>query len=72
MVGLAYAVTAPLIAPIALLFFATAYITWRYAVIYIYERQYESGAWRRQPAAWRVFPFPPMHNKEEQEAREDA
>ncbi|GLI61840.1 hypothetical protein VaNZ11_004347 [Volvox africanus] len=43
MVGLAYVVTAPLIAPIALLFFLTAYITWRYAIVYIYERQYESG-----------------------------
>lgn len=43
MVGLAYVVTAPLIAPVALLFFATGYITWRYAIVYIYERQYESG-----------------------------
>ncbi|GLC35512.1 hypothetical protein PLESTB_000199500 [Pleodorina starrii] len=43
MVGLAYVVTAPLIAPIALLFFLTAYITWRYAIVYVYERQYESG-----------------------------
>ncbi|EFJ50262.1 hypothetical protein VOLCADRAFT_89203 [Volvox carteri f. nagariensis] len=43
MVGLAYVVTAPLIAPIALLFFITAYITWRYAIVYIFERQYESG-----------------------------
>ncbi|GIL75559.1 hypothetical protein Vretifemale_5327 [Volvox reticuliferus] len=43
MVGLAYVVTAPLIAPIALLFFLTAYIAWRYAIVYTYERQYESG-----------------------------
>ncbi|GFR47417.1 hypothetical protein Agub_g9134 [Astrephomene gubernaculifera] len=43
MVGLAYVVTAPLIAPIALLYFATAYLTWRYAAVYVYERQYESG-----------------------------
>lgn len=43
MVGLAYGVTAPLIAPIALVFFFTAYITWRYCSLYIYERSYESG-----------------------------
>jgi hypothetical protein len=43
LVGLAYVVTAPLLAPIVLLFFLTSYVTWRYAVTYIYERSYESG-----------------------------
>lgn len=43
LVGLAYVVTAPLIAPVALLFFSTAYLTWRYAIVYVFERQYESG-----------------------------
>ncbi|PRW44348.1 pyruvate decarboxylase 4 [Chlorella sorokiniana] len=41
--GLSYAVTAPLVLPAAAGFFFTAWLVWRYHCLYFYERQYESG-----------------------------
>lgn len=43
LVGLGYAATAPLVLPMCLLYFVTTYCVWRYSVLYVYERQYESG-----------------------------
>jgi hypothetical protein len=42
-VALAYAATAPPILPIAFLYFAGAWAWWRYSVLYVWERAYESG-----------------------------
>jgi hypothetical protein len=35
----------PLVPAVALLFFAIGYIVWKYLVLYIYVRKYETGAW---------------------------
>lgn len=40
---LAYAVVSPLILPFGLLYFAFLWAVWRYQVLYVYQRQYESG-----------------------------
>jgi Calcium-dependent channel, 7TM region, putative phosphate len=40
---LAYAIVAPLILPFGLLYFVFLWPVWRYQVLYVYQRQYESG-----------------------------
>ncbi len=45
MFGFAFAVVSPIILPVAWFFFLTAFLTYRYALLYVYERSYESGAW---------------------------
>lgn len=45
MFGFAFAVVSPVILPVAWFFFLTAFLTYRYALLYVYERSYESGAW---------------------------
>lgn len=41
--SMSYAMIAPIILPIALMFFFTAYISWRYAAFHFYEPCYEGG-----------------------------
>lgn len=50
LIGVAYAVVAPLMAPFALAYCATAWVLWRFQMIYVCTRAYESGG--RQ---WPVF-----------------
>ena len=40
---LAYAVVSPLILPFGLLYFIFLWAVWRYQMLYVYQRQYESG-----------------------------
>jgi len=40
---MAYAATSPIILPFTLLYFAASWIHWRYNILYISERCYESG-----------------------------
>lgn len=40
---LGYAVVSPLIVPFGILYVALLYPVWRYQVLYVYQRQYESG-----------------------------
>ena len=40
----AFAVAAPIILPCAWFFFLTGFFAYRYSLLYIYERSYESGA----------------------------
>lgn len=42
-IGLAYAAVSPIILPVALLYFCLSWSFWRYAVLYFFERCYESG-----------------------------
>jgi len=39
----AYAVVSPLILPFGLLYFILLWAVWRYQMLYVYQRQYESG-----------------------------
>lgn len=41
--GFAFCVVTPLMAPVALAYFFTAWLAARYCVLYIFERNYESG-----------------------------
>ena len=45
--AMAYAATSPIILPFTLIYFAAAWIHWRYNILYVSERCYESGgrAW---------------------------
>ncbi|GLC55507.1 hypothetical protein PLESTB_000995000 [Pleodorina starrii] len=43
LIGASFAVVAPLLLPAALAVFAAAWLFWRYALLYVYVRQYESG-----------------------------
>jgi hypothetical protein len=43
LIGLAFSVVAPLVLPATLLFFAVNYVFWRYVLLYVYVRKYESG-----------------------------
>ena len=43
LVGLVYSATSPLIMPFTLLFSIAAWIFWRYNMLYVSERCYESG-----------------------------
>ena len=43
MFGMAFAVVTPIMLPVALAYFFTAYLAWRYCVLYIFERNFESG-----------------------------
>jgi len=43
LIGVAYSVAAPLILPFTLAYFATSYLVWRYQMIYVCVRCYESG-----------------------------
>lgn len=43
MFGFAFAVVSPVILPVAWCFFLTAFVTYRYALLYVFERSYESG-----------------------------
>jgi hypothetical protein len=43
LIGVAYSVAAPLIMPFTLAYFATSYLVWRYQMIYVCVRCYESG-----------------------------
>ncbi|EFJ41164.1 hypothetical protein VOLCADRAFT_98840 [Volvox carteri f. nagariensis] len=43
MFGCAFAVVAPVILPCCWLFFMTGFVAYRYSVLYVYERSYESG-----------------------------
>jgi hypothetical protein len=40
---LAYAVVSPLILPFGLIYFIFLWAVWRYQMLYVYQRQYESG-----------------------------
>jgi len=42
-IGLAYAAASPIILPCTLLYFTISWTFWRYAVLYFFERCYESG-----------------------------
>lgn len=42
-VTLSYCAASPMILPVALVFFVTSWVFWRYSVLYLYERCYESG-----------------------------
>jgi len=43
LIALAYSVIAPIILPFALVFFMLSWLTWRYQVLYVFVRKYESG-----------------------------
>jgi len=43
MLGLTFCLTAPIMAPACALFFVGNFIVWRYHVLYVYERGYESN-----------------------------
>ena len=43
LLGLTFAVIAPLIAAVCAFFFLTNFIIWRYHLLYVYERGYESN-----------------------------
>lgn len=43
LMGVAYSVAAPLITPFVLAYLCTAYLVWRYQMIYVCVRCYESG-----------------------------
>ena len=43
LVALAYAAVSPLILPFALWWFAASWLMWRYSILYVFERCYESG-----------------------------
>lgn len=40
---MAFSVVTPLMAPVALVYFFTAWVSARYCVLYIFERNFESG-----------------------------
>jgi Calcium-dependent channel, 7TM region, putative phosphate len=42
-VSLSYCAASPIILPVALIYFITSWIFWRYSVLYVWERCYESG-----------------------------
>ena len=42
-IAMAYAATSPIILPFTLLYFAASWIHWRYNILYVSERCYESG-----------------------------
>jgi len=42
-IAMAYAATSPIILPFTLLYFASSWVHWRYNILYISERCYESG-----------------------------
>jgi hypothetical protein len=41
--AMAYAAVSPLILPFGLLYFILLWPVWRYQMLYVYQRQYESG-----------------------------
>ena len=43
MLGLTFSLTAPVMAPACVLFFVGNFVVWRYHVLYVYERGYESN-----------------------------
>lgn len=43
MFGCGFAVVAPIILPCCWLFFLTGFVTYRYSLLYTYQRSYESG-----------------------------
>lgn len=43
LIGFTYCVQSPIIAPVTLSYFAGMWIVWRYHVLYVYVRSYESG-----------------------------
>ena len=45
--AMAYAATSPIILPFTLIYFGAAWVHWRYNILYVSERCYESGgrAW---------------------------
>ena len=43
MLGLTFCLTAPMMAPACLLFFVANFVVWRYHVLYVYERGWESN-----------------------------
>ena len=59
--AMAYAATSPVILPFALIYFAAAWVHWRYNILYVSERCYESGgrAWDMtfQCMVWILFIF---------------
>ena len=42
-IALAYAATSPIILPFALIYFMASWIFWRYNILYVSERCFESG-----------------------------
>jgi hypothetical protein len=42
-VALSYSAASPIILPVALVYFITSWVFWRYTVLYVWERCYESG-----------------------------
>uniref|UniRef100_A0A7R9TNG7 Uncharacterized protein n=1 Tax=Micromonas pusilla TaxID=38833 RepID=A0A7R9TNG7_MICPS len=59
MLGFTFAVSAPILAPVCLLFFIANFIVWRYHVMYVYERGYESSGsmWFTvtEMVSWSIF-----------------
>ncbi|KAG2438979.1 hypothetical protein HYH02_010771 [Chlamydomonas schloesseri] len=43
LIAFAFAVVSPILLPMALLFFAMAWLFWRWALLYVYVRKYEGG-----------------------------
>jgi hypothetical protein len=43
LIGVAFSVVAPLMTPFALAYMATSWVVWRYQIIYVCVRCYESG-----------------------------
>eukprot|EP01025_Chloroclados_australasicus_P060634 TRINITY_DN7799_c1_g4_i1.p1 TRINITY_DN7799_c1_g4~~TRINITY_DN7799_c1_g4_i1.p1 ORF type:complete len:584 (+),score=30.17 TRINITY_DN7799_c1_g4_i1:939-2690(+) len=42
-IGMAYAVVSPLILPFTFMYFTISWFVWRYQILYVYVRSYESG-----------------------------
>lgn len=43
LIAFAFAVVSPILLPMALVFFAMAWLFWRWALLYVYVRKYEGG-----------------------------
>ena len=43
LIGLVYCVIQPIIAPLALIYFAVGVLVWKYQVVYVYVPFFESG-----------------------------
>ena len=50
--GLCYSVINPVILPLCLCYFVTAWIAWKYCILYFYERCNESGGKMIMQVGW--------------------
>lgn len=46
LIGVAFSVVSPLVAPFSVVWFTFAWLAWRHNLCYVYQRKYESGEMR--------------------------